>query len=278
MPLNLKPAKPGSYEGKRDSLTVETWLYQVEQYLALVQVGAPETPINDVTKISYASSLFTQTAATWWYMLVQTGIVPGSWEAFKVAVRTEFVPQDSSRRARDRLRKLYQKRSVASYISEFRNIALTIPGITEEEQLDRFCEGLKPEIKLEVLKGNVNKMNEAVRIALNVDSALYGVRPDARFRNGFQSSDGAGASPTPMEIGNVQSSRTYPRRQGSSNGTGMRNQNRRQQDVLNGACYVCHKNGCRARFHDVSGKSPQANNWIAMVSDDEKKDHGDQEN
>jgi hypothetical protein len=117
MSLNLKPAKPGSYEGTRDSLTVETWLYQVEQYLALVQIGAPSTPINDVKKISYA------------------GNVPGNWEAFKIAVRTEFVPQDSSRRARDRLRKLYQKVSVASYVSEFRNIVLTIPGIAEEEQL-----------------------------------------------------------------------------------------------------------------------------------------------
>jgi hypothetical protein len=54
MPLNLKPVKPESYDGKRDSLTVESWLYQVEQYLALVQVGAPETHINDVRKISYA--------------------------------------------------------------------------------------------------------------------------------------------------------------------------------------------------------------------------------
>jgi hypothetical protein len=52
MSLNLKPAKPGSYEGKRDSLTMETWLYQVEQYLALVQIGAPSTPINDVKKIT----------------------------------------------------------------------------------------------------------------------------------------------------------------------------------------------------------------------------------
>jgi hypothetical protein len=83
MPLNLKPAKPSSYDGKRDSLTVETWLYQVEQYLSLVQVGSPETPINDETKISYASSLFTQTAATWWYMLVQAGSVPGNWENMK---------------------------------------------------------------------------------------------------------------------------------------------------------------------------------------------------
>jgi hypothetical protein len=51
MPVNLKPAKPGSYEGKRDYLTVETLLYKVEQYLFLVQVGAPEQPINDATKI-----------------------------------------------------------------------------------------------------------------------------------------------------------------------------------------------------------------------------------
>jgi hypothetical protein len=114
---------------------------------------------------------------------------------------------------------------VASYISEFRNIALTIPGITEEEQLDRFCEELKPEIKLEVLKSNVNKMNEAVRVALNVDSALYRIRMDVRSRNGFQSADGAGASPTLMEIGNIQSSRTYPRKQGSRNGSGVRNRN-----------------------------------------------------
>jgi hypothetical protein len=111
---------------------------------------------------------------------------------------------------------------VASYISEFRNIALTIPGITEEEQLDRFCEGLKPEIKLEVLEINVNEMNGAVRVALSVDSALYGIRTDVIFRNGFQSADGIGASPTPIEIGNVQSSRAYPRKQGRSNGNDVK--------------------------------------------------------
>jgi hypothetical protein len=49
---------------------------------------------------------------------------------------------------------LRQRASVASYISEFRYIALTISGITDNEQFDRVCEGLKPEIKLEVLKSN----------------------------------------------------------------------------------------------------------------------------
>jgi hypothetical protein len=158
---------------------------------------------------------------------------------------------------------------VASYISEFRNIVLNIPRITEEEQLDRFCEGLKPEIKLEVLKGNVNKMNEAVRVALNVYSALYGIRTDVRFRNGFQYADGAEASPTPMEIGNVQSSRTYPRKQRSNNGSGITSRNPRQQDLNNGSCFVCHKEGCRARFHDVSRKKPQTNNSEIMNSDND---------
>jgi hypothetical protein len=275
MPLNLKPAKPSPYDGKRDSLTVNTWLYQVEQYLALVQVGSPETPINDGTKISYASSLFTQTAATWWYIMVQAGSMPGSWEAFKLAVRSEFVPKDSSRRARDRLRKIYQARSVSSYISEFRNVALTIPGITDEEQLDRFCEGLKPEIKLEVLKSNAESMNEAVQVALNVDSAFYGTKMDIRNRNGFQRPEFSASSPAPMEIGNVQSSRGYPRKNGGSIQRKSKNSNFRRQDLENGTCFVCHKRNCRARFHEDRRTLSQTNNSAVIVSDDE---NGDQEN
>jgi Retrotransposon gag protein len=277
MPLNIKPAKPGAYEGKRDSLTVETWLYQVEQYLALVQVGAPETPLDDVTKIMYASSLFTQTAATWWYMLVQGGSVPAGWDAFKVAVRTEFIPQDSSRRARDKLRNLYQRRSVGSYVTEFRNIALTIPGITEEEQLDRFCEGLKPQIKLEILKSNATTLNDAVRVALNVDSALCGMRASASFRNGWQSSVGAETSPSPMEIGNVQSSRTYPRDQRRGGRNEKASAGHRQKDLLDGTCFIFHKKDCRARFHGDDGKTMQVNNSDALAADDGRMSKKDQE-
>jgi hypothetical protein len=95
-------------------------------------------------------------------MLVQTGNVPSSWDAFKDAVRTEFVPQDSLRRARDRLRKLYDTACIrrGPWLPTYQNsetLHSLFPGITEEEQFDRFCEGLKPEIKLEVLKSNLNK-------------------------------------------------------------------------------------------------------------------------
>jgi hypothetical protein len=207
MPLNLKPTKPTVFEGRRNSLRIEPWLYQVQQYFTLVQVGSTGTPLDDGTMITYASSLFSKTAATWWYMLVQAGQVPTSWEAFMGKVRSEFIPQDHIRRSRDRLRKLRQRTSLVSYISEFRNIALTISGITEDEQFDRFCEGLKPEIKLEVQKSNAASFEAAARIALNVDSAYYGMQLNSSVKT-YESSEG----PTPMEIGNFQSSRKYPRK------------------------------------------------------------------
>jgi hypothetical protein len=119
-------------------------------------------------------------------------------------------------------------------------------------------------------------MNEAMQVALNVDSAMYEVRTDIRLRNCFQSSGGAGASPTPLEIGNVQSSRTYRKWQGSSNGVGIRNRNLLQQDLINGACFVCHKNTCISRFHDERRKNPQANISTAMISDEESNDIEDQ--
>jgi hypothetical protein len=79
-------------------------------------------------------------------MLVQAEQVPTSLEAFMPKAQSEFIPQHLIKLSRNKLRKLRQRASVAFYISEFRNIALTISGITDDEQFDRFCEGLKPEI------------------------------------------------------------------------------------------------------------------------------------
>ena len=107
----------------------------------------------------------------------------------------EFVSFDSVQRSRDKLRKLFQRTSVSCYLSEFRNIVLTIPGIIEGEQVDKFCQGLKPNVRLEIMNAGIQSINEASRIALNVDSALFG--------SGIYPAYSKEASgPTPMEIGN----------------------------------------------------------------------------
>ncbi len=45
-----------------------------------------------------------------------------------------------------------QKRLVSSSLSEFRNYILTIPGMSEGDKVDRICNGLKPDLRLEVIK------------------------------------------------------------------------------------------------------------------------------
>ena len=214
---SLKPNKPSIYDGKRDDLTVRTWLYQVKQYLTLCEVGNGQQ-LSDQTKITFATSYMTSTAATWWYTMVSSNQVPQTWIEFENAVAKEFVPFDSAQRARDKLRRLTQRYSVAAFLAEFRNTILAIPNMTEDEKVDRFCQGLKPQIRLEVMKAGAQTMNDASRVALNVDAALYGagVFTFAQSRSP--------QTPVPMDIGNLEQHRRYNFR---------------------GTCHRCTKEGCR---------------------------------
>lgn len=258
MPSVMKPNKPECFEGKRDRLAVETWLYQVGQYLTLIQVGNADLVLDDATKINFASMFLKGTAASWWYVKVQTQQLPTTWIDFQTAVRTEFIPQDSLRRARDKLRKLEQRTSVSGYLTEFRNIVLAIPGISEEERLDKFVSGLKPTVRLEVLKTNPSTFDAAAQVALNVDSALFGA---GMFNSwGGQSSNSGSSGPQPMEIGNFEQQQPSYRRgsfRGNRNNGNFnhRQSEQRMKDMKNNACFVCHRPGCRPWKHnDVDQK------------------------
>ena len=201
--VNLKPNKPEPYDGRRDCLVVNTWLYKVEKYLVLAGIANPAVPLNDANQILFASTFLTGTAAVWWYTLVQSGQTPTTWNEFKAAMVEEFVPEHHVRRARERLRKLKQTHSVSKYLSDFRNMVLTIPDITEEEKFVKFCSELRYEVRLEVIKSTATTFNEAARIALRVDSALWA----AGNFTGFSAGSGSGSNiPTPMEIGNIEKS------------------------------------------------------------------------
>lgn len=216
---SLKPNKPNTFKGRRDELEVRAWLYQVKQYLFLVAIDN-STGITEDTKVNFASTFLEGTAAAWWYTLVGSNSVPTTWDDFEKAVINEFVPLDSNRRSRDKLRKLVQKTSVSQYLTEFRNIVLMITDMSEGEKVDRFTQGLKRSIRLEVMKAGATTMADASRIALNVDSALFGA---GLFRS-FNSSPSRTEGYAPMEIGNFE---------------------QRDKDRNNNACFKCHKVGCR---------------------------------
>lgn len=141
--INLKPKKSDTFDGKRDVLIVNSRIYQLEQYLALVEFGSPGNVLQDRTRIMYVSTFFSATAKVGWFTKVRRNTIPQTWALFKQCIRAEFVPDDHIRRARDRLRKLKQTTSVSKFLSEFRNVTLTIPDMADGEEWDKFCFGMK---------------------------------------------------------------------------------------------------------------------------------------
>ncbi len=88
---SLKTNKPSSFDGKHDEFAVRTWIYQVKQYLILVQVGS-ELNLDDPTKISFAATFLSDTAAAWWYTRVGSNTVPNTWNEFENALLQELFP------------------------------------------------------------------------------------------------------------------------------------------------------------------------------------------
>ena len=182
---------------------------------------------SDTNKIMFASTFLVDSAAIWWFTMVNSSSALKTWVEFCTKIRTEFIPVDYVRRTRDRLRRLKQKTSVSKYLSDFRNIILTLPEVTEGEQFDKFINGLKSEVRLEVLKSTASTIEEAAHIALRVDSAMW------RFENyeGVTSKT-RDNGPISMEIGNIQSQKS-------------RTSTQRRENLANNSCFRCHKSGCR---------------------------------
>eukprot|EP00171_Calliarthron_tuberculosum_P005965 IDg5965t1 len=185
----------------------------------------------------FASTFLAESAAIWWYTLIQSNQGPASWEAFKIAIKTEFVPADHVRRARDKLKILKQRSSVVRYLSEFRNVILAILDVTKGEKFDKFVDGLKNTIRMEVLKSTVQSFEEATQMAVRIDSALERMSMDVPAQT-------PSGGVTQMEIGNME---TTAGSDGSRKNAAARKQ--RQKDLENNACFVCHKTGCRSYKH-----------------------------
>lgn len=115
------------------------------------------------------------------------------------------MPEYHVRRAQDRLRRLKQTGSVAKYLSEFRNIVLTVPDITNNKKRDQIFSVLRYEVPLEVMKSTVSSFEATTKIALRVYSALISASGELDNTQVFRSS--TRDVPTPMEIGNLEKDR-----------------------------------------------------------------------
>ena len=123
-----------------------------------------------------------------------------NWHAFKYALQDQFKPVNSVKTARDKLVKLQQRKSVQEYAAQFRSLVLEIPGISEDEKLDRFIRGLKENTRMEVECKEPNNLNDAIKIADRYDSIAFKYQKNRMDYPKKWNSPVKDLGPAPMEL------------------------------------------------------------------------------
>lgn len=255
----IKPSKPETFEGRRDAAQVDRWLFQVRQYCDFVKVRAED-------RVPFASLLLRGSAATWWQAKAVDAARRNNdrikdWDEFETALSAQFKPANSVERARDKLARLQQTSSVKAYADAFRNLVMEIPGISDDELLDRFKRGLKLRTRQEVAIRRPKTLEEAEQLADEIDTIFFqergtGRRPHEKHRP-------AAASPksydeaVPMDLDAYGESR----QQGQG------------RPKFQGTCYVCGAKGHKAR--DCRRREQQGVNEVA--EDDSASDESGKE-
>ena len=214
--FGVKMERPDYFEGGKNQ-DVDTWVFQVQEHLGLVGIVA------EPARVAYAASLFRGNAALWWRERCEQNLRPATWQEFAAALRTQFRPENWSRRGRDELATMYQysKESAADFVHRFRATCLKIEHLSEEEKLDRFVRALVNDVRLQVELRNPATFNDAALIAERADTVLarttgHGSRQmwqQKKNKGGYRpppppvhtsGETSTGQGPEPMEIGSLR--------------------------------------------------------------------------
>ncbi|MGH2639177.1 MAG: hypothetical protein ACRDF4_07865 [Rhabdochlamydiaceae bacterium] len=210
IPGQIKLPKPSLYTGAVRT-NVETWLFEVEQYLVAYACNI------DSQRIAVATGSMKGLALQWWRSECMTN--PGlviSWEEFKERVRRRFQPVAASRTARANLRSLKQgNKTVAEYCGMYYEQIQVINDMSEADKIENFMYGLQQGLFSDVDRRDPQTLQDAMTYAQRAElrsrvRAQYGVN---HLRNKFSyptttHTPTASTTPTtasiPMELGRVE--------------------------------------------------------------------------
>lgn len=211
----LRMAKPDTFSA-RGSPQIDDWLFQVREYFESTRLPAADW-------VPFAATLLRGRASTWWRITKETALNSGrtpikTWDHFAAALRQQFRPVNTAKTARDRLVNLRQTRSVQDYAYHFRSIIIDIPGMTEDEKIDRFVRGLKDRIRQEVDLREPGTLDKAISLADRYDAMLFRAsKNDREFRparsyapKATAAAPAAPADPDAMDIDSLQQTRRAP--------------------------------------------------------------------
>lgn len=219
--------KPTPFDG-RSRIKIEAWVNRMEAYVAA------EPPERAFT---IAVSYLEGDAYTWWDSYKKTQPIT-SWQELRTALLARFSPLNKTLAARDKLSKWRQLKDVATYNSDFLQILLDIPDITEAEKLDRYCRGLKTYIWESLCTKEYQKVESVMTDALKVEAAKKGsrvtnntnTRPGPARPGSTQASSGG---IEPMELGSTSLVKLTPEE--------------RERCFREGRCLRCREKGHLAK-------------------------------
>jgi hypothetical protein len=200
----IKPDKPANFSGRRNE-SVDSWLFQFQQYFALV-------PVPEDQQAFFAATFFKDNAALWWQSWVNAQFIvhgqpaQANWDEFAAAVRGQFKPVNADRIARERLANLRQTTSVAAYTHTFRTILLDLPNMNEADRLFAYIRGLKKEVAALVQVSNPITVAAAATTAENID-AVYWEHRARPTNHTWNTRNSRTNGPMPMELDNLNARR-----------------------------------------------------------------------
>ncbi len=161
--------KPDMFSGAPTD--VNLWLFCMKRYLECKRIVDPGK------QVLICSQFLTGDALQWFYNLASIGRTPNSFDAFDMALRSDFLPAEYQFQLHQRLQRLKQSGSMSSYVAAFRSIVAQIVDMSETSKVTAFIQGLKHQSQSELRYRAPRTLTEAMNMSLMFDSAKFGYRP-----------------------------------------------------------------------------------------------------
>jgi hypothetical protein len=96
-----------------------------------------------------------------------------SWSTFRTQLLKCFKTETNERRLMKEFNELKQKGNFDDFVNKFMDLSTQLPMISVDEKRRTFIKALKPNIQFELLKSNVNELDEAIRVARIYEECHY---------------------------------------------------------------------------------------------------------
>ena len=140
------------------------WLFLIGNFIALFT-------LSELQMIQLATSYLGGAALNWYINRVRTQQAFTTFGEFQEELLAAFVPFNQDVRARDALKLLTQTTSVIAYTNAFREAAMLVSNLSPAEMLDRYIDGLKPRVRLELRLRLPSTFAEAASLAVRIDTS-----------------------------------------------------------------------------------------------------------